>query len=70
MNKRNWGGKRQGAGRKKGNVKYKTFSVVLPEDEADLLKRIAEGQNKTVSRFISEYLQLGVAVEIEKQRLK
>lgn len=70
MNKRNWGGKRQGAGRKKGNVKYKTFSVVLPEDEADLLKRIAERQNKTVSRFISEYLQLGVVVEIEKRRLK
>lgn len=70
MNKRNWGGKRQGAGRKKGNVKYKTFSVVLPEDEVDLLKRIAERQNKTVSRFISEYLQLGVVVEIEKRRLK
>lgn len=66
MNERNWGGKRQGAGRKKGNVKYKTFSVVLPEEEAALLKKIAERQNKTVSRFISEYLQLDVAAEIEK----
>ncbi|MBR1640625.1 MAG: hypothetical protein IJ688_14720 [Treponema sp.] len=29
----NWGGKRKGAGRKKGiSVVYKTFSVSLPED--------------------------------------
>lgn len=66
VNERNWGGKRQGAGRKKGSVKYTTFSVVLPEEEAALLKKIAERQNKTVSRFISEYLQLDVATEIEK----
>ena len=68
MNERNWGGKRQGAGRKKGNVKYKTFSVALPEEEAELLKEIAARQKKTVSRFISEYLQLGVAAEIEKKQ--
>ena len=66
MNERNWGGKRRGAGRQKGNLRYRTFSVVLPEEEAALLKKIAERQNKTVSRFISEYLQLDVAAEIEK----
>lgn len=66
MNERNWGGKRQGAGRKKGSVTYTTFSVVLPEEEVALLKKIARRQGKTVSRFISEYLQLDVAAEIEK----
>lgn len=66
VNERNWGGKRRGAGRKKGSVTYTTFSVVLPEEEVALLKKIAGRQNKTVSRFISEYLQLDVAAEIEK----
>ena len=31
MNERNWGGKREGAGRKKGEVVYKTISISLPD---------------------------------------
>ena len=48
MNDRNWGGKREGAGRKKGDVVYKTFSVVLPVAEADLLKNQAGQITKAV----------------------
>lgn len=66
MNERNWGGKRKGAGRKKGEVEYQTFSVVLPKEEVELLRREAKGQKMTVSRFISKYLHLAEAVEIEK----
>lgn len=70
MSERNWGGKRDGAGRKKGDIEYQTFSVVLPKEEAELLKKIAERQNMTVSRFISKYLQLAETVEIEKKEHK
>ena len=58
MNERNWGGKRNGAGRKKGNTVYKTISVSLPEDELAILQDAAQKQKMTVSRFISKYLGL------------
>ena len=53
MNDRNWGGKREGAGRKKGDTVYKTFSVVLPVEEFELLKECAAREKLSVSRFIS-----------------
>ena len=64
MNERNWGGKRKGAGRKKGNTVYKTISVSLPEDELEILQETAERQNMTVSRFISKYFGLDTAAPI------
>lgn len=66
MNDRNWGGKRNGSGRKKGEIEYQTFSVVLPKEEVDLLKRLAKRENLTVSRFISKNLELKERVDFEK----
>ena len=54
MNDRNWGGKREGAGRRKNNVIYKTFSVSLPEAEYSVLEEAAKNQRMTISRFISK----------------
>lgn len=69
MNERNWGGKRKGAGRKKGiSIVYKTFSVSLPEDEYKVLKDAAEKQKMTISRFISKYLSLDVMAEINREK--
>lgn len=67
MNERNWGGKREGAGRKKGNTVYKTISVSLPEDELAVLQDAARQQDMTVSRFISKYLGLDTAAQIKKE---
>lgn len=68
MNERNWGGKRNGAGRKKGNILYKTISVSLPEDELVILQDAAKNQNMTVSRFISKYLSLDTMAQINKEK--
>lgn len=68
MNERNWGGKRNGAGRKKGNIVYKTISVSLPEDELAILQDAAKNQNMTVSRFISKYLSLDTMAQINKEK--
>lgn len=68
MNERNWGGKRKGAGRKKGvSIIYKTFSVSLPKDEYKVLKDAAERKRMTISRFTSKYLSLDVMAEINKE---
>ena len=67
MNERNWGGKREGAGRKKGNTVYKTISVSLPEDELAVLQDAAIQQDMTVSRFISKYLGPDTAAQIKKE---
>jgi hypothetical protein len=68
MNDRNWGGKREGAGRKKGDIVYKTFSVVLPAAEAELLKEFARREKLTVSRFISKAIGLDVMAKGRKER--
>ena len=69
MNERNWGGKRKGAGRRKGiSVVYKTFSVSLPEDEYKVLKDAAERQGMTVSRFIRKYLSLETMAQINREK--
>lgn len=70
MNERNWGGKGKGAGRKKGDVRYVTVSVSLPEDEMELLVESAARQQLTVSRFISKYLDLARAAEFHKKNKK
>lgn len=67
MNERNWGGKRNGSGRKKGNIVYKTISICLPEDEMKVLQEAAERQKMTVSRFISKYLGLDTFAKIDKK---
>ena len=68
MNDRNWGGKREGAGRKKGDTVYKTFSVVLPVEEFELLKECAAREKLSVSRFISYAIGLSTMVQIHKER--
>lgn len=68
MNDRNWGGKREGAGKRKTNVIYKTFSVSLPEAEYAILEEAAKNQSMTISRFISKYLSLDTMAEIKKER--
>ena len=68
MNDSNWGGKREGAGRRKKNVIYKTFSVSLPEAEYSVLEDAAKNQRMTISRFISKYLSLDTMAEIAKER--
>lgn len=68
MNDRNWGGKRKGAGRKKGDTVYKTFSVVLPVEEFELLKECAAREKLSVSRFISYAIGLSTMVQIHKER--
>ena len=67
MNERNWGGKREGAGRKKGEVVYKTISISLPENELKVLQEAAKNQKMTVSRFISKYLVLDTFAKINKK---
>lgn len=67
MNERNWGGKREGSGRKKGDIVYKTISICLPEDEMKVLQEAAERQKMTVSRFISKYLGLDTFAKIDKK---
>ena len=67
MNDRNWGGKREGAGRKKGDIVYKTFSVVLPAAEAELLKDFARREKLTVSRFISKAIGVDVMAKNRKE---
>lgn len=68
MNDRNWGGKREGAGRKKGNIVYKTISICLPEEEMTVLIEAAKRQDLTVSRFVSKFLGLDTYVQIQKDR--
>lgn len=62
------GGARPGAGRKPGwsargeeggrkpgvNVKFKTITISLHEDEAEKLKALAEASGKSMSRFVYE----------------
>lgn len=67
MNERNWGGKRKGAGRKKGDIVYQTVSLVLPKEEMEVLKHLADREEITVSRFISKYLHLPEYLEIRRQ---
>lgn len=67
MNERNWGGKREGSGRKKGDIVYKTISICLPEEEVKILQESAKNQKMTVSRFISKYLGLDTYAKINKK---
>lgn len=67
MNERNWGGKREGAGRKKGDIVYKTISITLPAEELEVLQNAAKSQKMTVSRFISKYLGLDTFAKFDKK---
>lgn len=52
----NWGGRREGSGRKKGDKVYKTVSVAGTEEELLQLKNIAKENNKTLSRYVIDSL--------------
>ena len=57
------GGKREGAGRPKGTTKtehkkYKNITVSVLEADYEIIKKLAEKENKTISRFL-----VGLALE-------
>ena len=58
MNARNWGGKREGAGRKATGLNIVNITLTLTKDEAQILKERAEYEKMSVSRFIAKYLHL------------
>lgn len=63
MNDRNWGGRRDGAGRKATGRNKVNITLTLTKNEAELLKRQAEESGLSVSRFIAERLHLGILPE-------
>lgn len=59
MNDRNWGGKREGSGRKPTGKNTKTITLTLTKDEAAELKWRAEyDAGVTISNFILKQLRL------------
>lgn len=54
MKKENWGGARQGAGRKPVEDKAKARSIMATDEEWDSIKRKAKGSGMSISRFIVE----------------
>ena len=58
MEKKQWGGKREGAVRKKTGKNIVQFTLTLKKDEAEILKARASEENLTISGFISKYLFL------------
>lgn len=60
---KNWGGRRQGAGRPRGIKKpYKVISACVPVEYADKLKQAAEKAGVSISKFI----QMAIDKELEK----
>lgn len=52
---KNWGGKREGAGRPKGVKKpYKTFSCAMPVESIDRLKNAAETVGLSVPKLLQK----------------
>ncbi len=66
MNTRNWGGRREGAGRKATGKNIVNLTLTLKKGEAAELKKLAENQNITVSQLIVKYFHLSELAEIKK----
>lgn len=58
MNDRNWGGKREGSGRKPTGLNIVNITLTLTKEEAQILRERAEYESLTVSRFIAKHLHL------------
>ncbi len=58
MNDRNWGGRREGAGRKATGRNIVNITLTLTKEEAKTLKAYADYENLTISRFIAKALLL------------
>ncbi len=58
MNTSNWGGKRNGSGRKATGHNTVNITLTLTISEAELLKERAKRENLSVSKFVAKYLML------------
>lgn len=58
MEKKQWGGKREGAGRKKTGKTYVQFTITLKKEEAEILKARAADTKLSISQFVSKFLFL------------
>ena len=63
MNERNWGGFRNGSGRKATGKNVVNITLTLTKNEADVLKERAKYDGLSVSRFVSKYLNLNTLPE-------
>lgn len=60
MNDRNWGGFREGSGRKKTGRNTVNVTLTLKKTEAQTLKERAEMDKLTVSQFVIKHLRLSL----------
>ena len=67
MDEKKWGGKRQGAGRKKTGRTFRQLTITLPIQEAELLSKYAEESGLSESQFIR--CRLGFADIFELREL-
>lgn len=58
MNERNWGGRREGAGRKATGRNTINITLTLKKNEAEQLKKIASQKNISISQLISNSFHL------------
>lgn len=58
MNERNWGGKREGSGRKATGRNTVNITLTLTKSEAESLKKRADDMKMSVSRFVVKFLRL------------
>lgn len=71
MNERNWGGKREGSGRKKTGRNIVNITLTLKKGEAEELKKIAKQENLSVSQLIAKFFHLSSLAEAtEKNQYK
>lgn len=66
MNERNWGGRREGSGRKATGKNIVNITLTLKKNEAAQLKKIAEQEKLSVSHLISKFFNLEKLAENEK----
>lgn len=60
MNNRNWGGRRENAGRKATGKSTSNISLTLTHNQKKVLLERAQAEKLTVSKFIAKYLLIGV----------
>lgn len=60
MNFRNWGGKREGSGRKPTGSNTESITLTLTKGEAAELKYRAELRKQTISKYVADNLVLNV----------
>lgn len=68
VNDRNWGGHREGSGRKKTGKNIVNITLTLKKEEAVQLKKIAANENLSVSQFIRKVFNLQGLAQIEERK--